>query len=121
LSSYEFDWDGAEREFKLAIQLDPFHAHAHQHYANFLIKMGYFDEALNEINKAFSLDPLSIAINLTMGKIFYFARKHTLAIKKARELLEIEPRYSAANGLIVIGMESKFAGSVIWAMKLCSK
>lgn len=100
LSTYEFDWDGAEREFKLAIQLDPFHAHARQHYSSFLIKLGYFDEALNEINKAFSLDPLSIAINLTMGKIYYFARKNALAIKKARELLEIQPRYTAANGLI---------------------
>ena len=100
LSTYELDWDGAEREFKIAIQLDPFHAHARQHYANFLIKLGYFDEALNEINRAFSLDPLSIAINLTMAKIYYFGRKHTLTIKKARELLEIEPRYTAANGLI---------------------
>jgi len=100
LSSYEFDWDGAEIEFKLAIQLDPFHAHARQYYANFLTKLGQFDEALNEINKAFSLDPLSIAINLTMGKIYYFARKYALAIEKARELLEIEPNYSPANGLI---------------------
>jgi DNA-binding winged helix-turn-helix (wHTH) protein/Flp pilus assembly protein TadD len=100
MSTYEFDWDGAEREFKLAIQLDPFHGQARQHYANFLTKLGQFDEALNEINKAFSIDPLSIAINLTMGKIYYFARKHALAIKKARELLEIEPGYSPANGLI---------------------
>jgi tetratricopeptide (TPR) repeat protein len=114
LSTYEFDWDGAEREFKLAIQLDPYHGHARQHYANFLVKLGYFDEALNEINKAFSLDPLSIAINLTMGKIYYFTRKPAQAVKKARELLEIEPRYSAANGLIgfVYLDEGRFAEAI---------
>ena len=100
ISTYEFDWDGAEREFKLAIQLNPFHAEAHQQYANFLTKLGRFDEALNEINKAFGIDPLSIGINLTMGKNYYFARKYALAIKKARELLEIEPGYSPTNGLI---------------------
>ena len=100
MSAYEFDWDGAEREFKLAMQLDPYHAETRQYYANFLTKLGQFDEAVNEINKAFGLDPLSIAINLTMGKTYYFARRYALAIKKARELLEIEPGYSPANGLI---------------------
>ncbi len=99
-SSYELDWEGAEKEFKLAIQSNRFDGHARQHYANFLTKLGRFDEALSEINEAFSLDPLSIAINLTMGKVYYFARKPALAIKKARELLEIEPSYGPANGLI---------------------
>ena len=37
-------------EFKLARQLDQFHAQARQHYANFLVKVGHIDEALNEIN-----------------------------------------------------------------------
>src|SRR5215213_5936697 len=71
MSTYEFDWYGAEREYKLAIQLNPYHGEARQHYAIFVAKLGRFDEALNEINKAFSLDPLSIAINLTMAKIYH--------------------------------------------------
>jgi len=100
MSTYEFDWDGAEREFRLAIQLDPFHGEARQQYANFLCKLGHFDESLNEINKAYSLDPLSIPINLTMAKIYYFARKPATVIRKAHELLEIEPGYGPAVGFI---------------------
>ncbi|HET6978753.1 MAG TPA: winged helix-turn-helix domain-containing protein [Pyrinomonadaceae bacterium] len=100
MSTSEFDWDGAEREFRLAIQLDPFHGEARQHYAIFLSKLGHHDEAVYEINKAFSLDQLSIAINLAMAKIYYFARKPAKAIKKSRELLEIEPGYPGAVGVI---------------------
>src|SRR6185369_8315655 len=100
MSTYEFDWDGAEREFRLAIQLDPFHGEARQQYANFLCKLGHFDESLNEINKAYSLDPLSIPINLTMAKFYYFARKPAMVIRKAHELLDIEPGYGPAIGFI---------------------
>ncbi|HEU4833912.1 MAG TPA: winged helix-turn-helix domain-containing protein [Pyrinomonadaceae bacterium] len=100
MSTYEFDWNGAEREFRLAIQLNPFHADVRQYYANFLTKLGHFDEAVNEINKAYRLDPLSIPINLTMAKVYYFARKPALAMKKARELLEIEPGYGPAMGFM---------------------
>ena len=100
MSTSEFDWDGAEREFRLAIQLDPFHGEAHQHYAIFLSKLGQHDEAVKEINKAFSLDPLSIGLQLAMAKVYYFARKPAVTVKKCRELLEIEPGYGPAIGVI---------------------
>src|SRR3972149_8381346 len=50
--SIEFDWEKAEREFKLAIQLDPNNATAHGSYAAYLGSMGRFDEALVEAKKA---------------------------------------------------------------------
>ena len=103
MSSCEFDWDGAEREFRLAIQLDPFYGEAHQHYAIFLSKLGQHDEAVKEINKAFSLDPLSIGLYLAKAKVYYFARKPAMTVKICRELLEIEPGYGPAIGVIGFG------------------
>ena len=100
MSTCEFNWDGAEREFRLAIQLDPFHGEAHQHYAIFLSKLGQHDDAVKEINKAFSLDPLSIGLQLAKAKVYYFARKPAMTVKICRELLEIEPGYGAAIGVI---------------------
>lgn len=67
--SIEFDWEGAEREFKLAIQLAPNSADAHGDYASFLGAMGRFDEALAEANKADELMP-------SQGADFDLARIH---------------------------------------------
>jgi len=100
MSTCEFDWDGAEREFRLAIQLDPFHGEAYQHYAIFLSKLGQHDEAVKEINKAFSLDPLSIGLHLAKAKVYYFARQPAMTVKVCHELLEIEPGYGPAMGVI---------------------
>ena len=64
-----WDWAGAEREFKRAIELNPNSALAHQEYANYL---GYFtvkdpDAAIREAKRAQELDPLSFWGNVTVG------------------------------------------------------
>jgi len=48
----DYDWEKAEREFKLALQLAPNNAGAHTSYAGYLGSMGRFDEALAEAKKA---------------------------------------------------------------------
>jgi adenylate cyclase len=99
-SNFELDWAGAESEFKLAIELNPYHSQAHHYYASLLTKLGRLDEALVEISKAQEIDPLSVSINLFMGKIHYFARRYDKALKKGREILEIEPRFAPALGIM---------------------
>ena len=66
--SIEFDWEGAEREFKLAIQLAPDSADAHGSYAAYLSAMGRFDEALAEANKVDELMP-SQATDFVLARI----------------------------------------------------
>jgi eukaryotic-like serine/threonine-protein kinase len=62
---YRFDWDwrGAEDDFRQAILLNPNNAQAHHWYADYLTAMGRFDEALAEIGRARELDPFSLFIN----------------------------------------------------------
>jgi len=47
---YDWDWEGVEKEFKRAIELNPSYAPAHQFYADFLKSQGRFDEALSEMS-----------------------------------------------------------------------
>ncbi len=65
----DFDWDfvGAEKEFKLAIELNPGYATAHQYYAYHLSNLGRREEAMREIKIARNLDPLSPRISANVG------------------------------------------------------
>ena len=62
IKQYEWDWAGAESEFKRAIELNPNLAAAHGNYAHYLSRMGRTAEALAENKRAQELDPLRIAI-----------------------------------------------------------
>lgn len=92
---YRFDWDwrGAEGDFKQAIALNPNNAHARHWYADYLTAMGRFDEALAEIRRARELDPFSIFINWNVGRILYFARRYDEALAELRRTLEMDQNF----------------------------
>ena len=99
-TTYDWDWEGAEREFKLAIQLNPNYATAHQRYSLFLPIKGRFEEAISEARQARDLDPLSLAINENVGDILYLARRYDPAIEQLRKTLELDPNYSVAHSTL---------------------
>ena len=90
-SHYEWDWKGAERALKRAIELDPGNAYVHSYYGEHLTGMGHFDDALAELNKALELDPLSIHINRFFGLHLDWARKFDQSIKQFEKTLELYP------------------------------
>jgi TolB-like protein/DNA-binding winged helix-turn-helix (wHTH) protein len=57
LMQYEYDWAGAEKEYKRTIQLNPNSADAHGDYAEYLDNVGRHDEGSKERELAQSLDP----------------------------------------------------------------
>lgn len=57
LLQYEYDWTGAEKEYRRAIQLAPDSGHAHYDYSEYLAMLGRNDDADKERNIAQSLDP----------------------------------------------------------------
>jgi len=63
---WDYDWAGAEREHKRAIELNPKYPTAHQWYAELLSAAGRHDEAIKEISNALELDPVSMIINQNM-------------------------------------------------------
>lgn len=93
---YRFDWDwrGAEEEFKRALELNPSNAQARQWYSDYLLAMGRFDESLAEIKRARELDPLSIFINWNVGRVHYFERRYDEALAETLRTLEMNPNFS---------------------------
>ena len=91
------DWRGAEREFKLALELSPGYATAHARYAVFLMRMGRTAEGLAEVHKAQSLDPLSPGVFSSLGRQLLSARRYDEAIGQFQNALEMDPDLAVAH------------------------
>jgi serine/threonine protein kinase/Tfp pilus assembly protein PilF len=93
-----FDWDfpGAEREFRRAIELSPSYATAHQWYAAFLSEMRRDQEAVAEIERALQLDPLSVRVSAAAVWVFYGVRQLDRAEKQALSAIELDPQFPSA-------------------------
>ncbi|MEP6570984.1 MAG: protein kinase [Acidobacteriota bacterium] len=107
LATYEWDWPGAEKEFKRAIELNPRYAVAHQWYGGWLQAMGRHGEAIAERKKAQEMDPLSLVINFEWGLSFYFARDYDQAIKQLQATLELDQNFRPAQTLLATAYEQK--------------
>jgi serine/threonine protein kinase/Tfp pilus assembly protein PilF len=95
--NYDWDWKGAEENFKRAIDLNPAYATAHHWYALYLSAMGRFDEAIKEIERAHDLDPLSLVINRDVGTIYLSARQYDKAEEAAKKTIEMDPNFAGAH------------------------
>ncbi len=94
---YDWDWQGAEKELKLAVELNPNYAPAHQFFADYLKAMGRFDEALAEMGRAQALDPLSLVINTGVGHVLYLSRHYDRAIEQYRSVVKLDPTFLQAR------------------------
>ena len=104
LADYEWDWAGAEREFRRAIELNPNYEVAHQWHADHLVFMGRFEEGRKEIERAQDLDPLSLIISSDVALHHYYSRDYDSTIAEAARMFELEPDYPL--GHIWLGMAS---------------
>jgi DNA-binding winged helix-turn-helix (wHTH) protein/TolB-like protein len=94
---FEYDWAGAETEFKKAVALNPNIAWIRQAYGWFLMSQARFDEAAAEMDKARELDPSSLTINVGRGRLYYFSRQYDLALRHFQNIIVIEPNDGSAR------------------------
>jgi len=99
--NYDYDWQTAEKEYQQAIELNPNYTTAHQWYAECLMWQGRFDEALRKSERARRLDPLSVIIATDQGAILFYSRQYDQAIEQLRVVLEMQPDFSRAHGLLI--------------------
>jgi serine/threonine-protein kinase len=92
-SYHEWEWDGAEREFKRAIELDPGSGLYHRMYAWYQVIMTRFDEAIKEAKQGLELDPISLIANEILGEVYLYARKYDEAIEALRKTAEMDPDF----------------------------
>jgi len=117
------DWDfvGAEKEYKRAIELNPNYSLAHLWYSLFLDEMGRLDEAMVEIKKGREVDPISLPINRNIG-IYLFHRRHEEAIAQFRSVIEMDPNFATAHeGLAnVYAQTGRYQEAMLEWQKACT-
>ena len=114
-SFYDYDWEGAEREFLRAIALDPNYATGRLWYAQLLGAEGRTGEALEEGKRALTLDPLSLVVNAGWGHRLYRARRFDDAATFLNSVaLELDPDYPVTHwtlGFVYI-QQKKFPAAI---------
>jgi serine/threonine-protein kinase len=107
LAVYDWDWAGAEKEFKRAIELNPRYAVAHQWYGSYCEATGRHNEAIAEERRALELDPLSLTINFELGLAFYYAHEYDQAIEQFKKTLELDPNFPPTYQFLPAAYEQK--------------
>jgi eukaryotic-like serine/threonine-protein kinase len=99
LGSGEFDWPGAEREFKRALELSLSSKVVRYDYAWcyamwFLYPLGRVEQALAEIRRALELDPLDPFFHSLSGHLLYSLRQFEPAIAQLQHAVDLDPTFS---------------------------
>ena len=107
LGSGEFDWHGAEREFRRAQELNPSSGAARYDYAWcyamwFLLPLGRTEQALTELRRALELDPLDPFYNALVGCLLYLTRQFEPAIAQLRHAIDLDPTFFFSHWFLSI-------------------
>ncbi len=97
---FDWDWPGAEREFKRAIELNPNSGLSHDRYAIYLETRGRFNESMAEAQRAQELDPLSPEIVSGLGFVYLSARRYDESIAQCQKALDLNPNLPVVRALL---------------------
>ncbi|MBM4169124.1 MAG: protein kinase [Ignavibacteria bacterium] len=100
LKDWKWDWKGAEREFKRAIELDPAYATAHQWYSECLGAMGSLEASLTEAKRAYELEPFTPVIAGNVSLALTRLRKYDEAIQQSRKTTDLDPVFPSAHRVL---------------------
>jgi len=119
--TYDWDWRGAEREFELALALNPNYTMTYRHYGMFLVGVRRFEEAFRIFKKGLQFDPLSSSLNAYFGLAYVCANKPELAIEQCRKTLELDPNFLPALGFLSQAYWAKgdFENAVETSLRQC--
>jgi tetratricopeptide (TPR) repeat protein len=97
LDLFDWDWKAAGKEYSSAIALSPSYATAHQWYAWHLIVLGRNDDAIAEMRRAESLDPLSLIISSDMADVLLVARRYDESIEQSKKTMEMDAGFAVTH------------------------
>lgn len=95
---FEWDWEGAERALRRAIELNPNDAHAHHHLANYMNAMGRITDAVPVRERAVALDPLNARSRYVLARMYGRAGDYERAISEYRRARQLDPVHPLALG-----------------------
>ncbi len=93
---HEWDFKEAEMEFKRAVALNPNYVRAQHWYALYLTYMERYDEAIDQIINARSVDPVSLIANAALGLVYYYADHYAEALEQSIQTVEMDDQFFPA-------------------------
>ncbi len=110
----ERNWPAAEAGLRHALKLNPSSPSARAWLATGLVTRGRFDDALQELERASAISPISYVVSNDIATALYCARRWDAAIRQARRTLEVNPKFIYAR--IIIGLclaaQGQYAGAI---------
>ena len=97
LDGFDWDWESGGREFTRGIELSPGYATGHHWYGWHLATLGRHGEAIAELEKAESLDPLSLIIGADLAEELLIAHRYDEAIKQSRKTMNMDPFFALTH------------------------
>ena len=91
--AYEWDWDGAEREYRRALEIDPNATVVYQSYSWYLYALGRFEESLAQRRRAFELDPLDVTVNHAVARVLDATGQDEAALAQWNRTIELDPNH----------------------------
>lgn len=106
---FDWDWEGADAEFKRALQLNSSYADSDSRwqYIIFLRTMNRYQEAINEAKRAKELDPVLSDRRAGMGGAYFFGRQYDLAVGELRQVVARYPEGALAYSFLGMAYEQK--------------
>jgi TolB-like protein/Tfp pilus assembly protein PilF len=93
----DWDWQGAERELRRALELNPNSANARHTYAWYLFLVDEPEAGLREIQRAHQIENLSMTFMTHLAAFLYYSRRYDEALDLLESVLEFKPDEYAAH------------------------
>jgi TolB-like protein/DNA-binding winged helix-turn-helix (wHTH) protein/Flp pilus assembly protein TadD len=97
LDNFDWDWEAAGREFTRGIELNADYAIGHEWYGWHLAELGRHGEAIGEVEKAVSLDPVSPSIGADLAEELLVAQRFDDAIDESRKTITLDPFFAPTH------------------------
>jgi TolB-like protein/Tfp pilus assembly protein PilF len=107
-SWYDLDWSGAEREFQVALALDPSHVTALLWQSLLFSVMGRHQESIASVQRAREIEPISTSVNLYLGVAQTHACQFDIALRQLQRCIDLEPAYYRSHmflGRLLLALE----------------
>ncbi|MEN8145339.1 MAG: BTAD domain-containing putative transcriptional regulator [Gemmatimonadota bacterium] len=112
--AFEWDWLGAEEDFRRAIELRPHYSRAHHWYGSYLaFVLRRYEDSFRHLDLALQFDPLSPIINNDLALAYFHAGRPEAAIRQFRKTLGLDPEFWRAHydmGLLYMGLDRREEG-----------
>lgn len=99
---YDWDWKGADQEYRRALEINPSSPDAQLGYANYLSTLGRHDEALAHVQQIYLVDPLAVDSRLEALWVYFFSGRMEETIAQARKTIELEPQAAYAYAILAL-------------------